>query len=102
MPLRFGAGISLKLVEAMSQGIPSVVSEVGATGLGLTDGTEALIARDDGEFIDKVVELYEDVGLWTAVQRAAQDHVERCYSPDVMRQRLAEVLGPARAASTPT
>jgi GT2 family glycosyltransferase/glycosyltransferase involved in cell wall biosynthesis len=96
VPLRFGAGISLKLVEAMSQGIPSVVTTVGATGLGLTDGREALIAGDDREFIDKVVDLYEDEERWTAVQRAAQDHVERCYSSDVMRERLAEVLGLAR------
>jgi glycosyltransferase involved in cell wall biosynthesis len=96
VPLRFGAGISLKLVEAMSQGIPSVVTTVGATGLGLADGSEALIARDDREFIDKVVDLYEDEARWTAVQRAAQDYVERRYSSDVMRQRLAEVLGPAR------
>jgi glycosyltransferase involved in cell wall biosynthesis len=96
VPLRFGAGISLKLVEAMSQGIPSVVTTVGATGLGLADGREALIAGNDREFIDKVVDLYQDEGLWTAVQRAAQGYVERCYSSDVMRRRLAELLGTAR------
>ena len=93
VPLRFGAGISLKLIEAMSQGIPAVVTAVGATGLGLEDRREALIARDDGEFVDKVVELYEDETLWAAVQRAAQDHVRRQHSSDVMRGRLAEALG---------
>jgi glycosyltransferase involved in cell wall biosynthesis len=101
VPLRFGAGISLKLIEAMSQGIPAVVSTVGATGLGLEDGREALIACDDGEFVDKVVELYEDEALWGAVQRAAQDFVRRQYSSDVMRRRLAEALGAARGARTP-
>ena len=101
VPLRFGAGISLKLIEAMSQGIPAVVTTVGATGLGLEDRREALIARDDGEFVDKVVELYEDETLWAAVQRAAQDHVRRQYSSDVMRGRLAEALGTAHGARTP-
>jgi hypothetical protein len=100
-PLRFGAGISLKLIEAMSQGIPAVVTTVGATGLGLEDRREALIARDDGEFVDKVVELYEDETLWAAVQRAAQDHVRRQYSSDVMRGRLAAALGTARGVPTP-
>ncbi len=37
-PLRFGAGISYKLTEAMSHGIPSVVSPLVAEGLMLTDG----------------------------------------------------------------
>ena len=69
-------GISLKLIEAMSQGIPSVVTTVGATGLGLADGSEAMIAGDDREFIDKVVDLYEDEGLWTAVQRAGEGHMQ--------------------------
>jgi GT2 family glycosyltransferase/glycosyltransferase involved in cell wall biosynthesis len=101
VPLRFGAGISLKLIEAMSQGIPAVVTAVGATGLGLEDRREALIARDDGEFVDKVVELYEDATLWAAVQRAALDHVRRQYSSHVMRGRLAEALGTARDVPTP-
>jgi glycosyltransferase involved in cell wall biosynthesis len=101
VPLRFGAGISLKLIEAMSQGIPAVVTEVGATGLGLEDRREAMIARDDGEFVDKVAELYEDETLWAAVQRAAQDHVRSRYSSEVMRGRLAEALGTARGPGTP-
>jgi glycosyltransferase involved in cell wall biosynthesis len=100
VPLRFGAGISLKLIEAMSHGIPAVVSTVGATGLGLEDGREALIARDNGELIDKVVDLYTDEALWSAVQRTAQDHVRRQYSSAVMRRRLAEALGTARGART--
>ena len=84
----------------MSQGIPAVVTTVGATGLGLEDRREALIARNDGEFIDKVIELYEDETLWVAVQRAAQDHVRRQYSSDVMRRRLAEAIGTAPTRGT--
>jgi len=36
----------------------------------LTDAT--LIAHRDDDFVDKVVQLYEDEPLWTTVQRAAQ------------------------------
>ena len=35
VPIRFGAGISHKLTEAMSYGIPAVVSPVAAEGLGI-------------------------------------------------------------------
>jgi len=92
VPLRFGAGISLKLVEAMSHGIPAVASTVAAAGLGLEDGREALIARSDDEFVDKVVRLYEDETLWSEVQRAAQDYIRVHCSDDVMRAKLADAL----------
>ncbi len=96
-PTQFGAGISLKLIEAMSYGIPAVVSTVGAAGLDLYDGREALIAQSDDQFVEKVVQLYEDESLWTTLQRAAQDYIRRHCDPEVMRKTLAGVLsGPAR------
>jgi glycosyltransferase involved in cell wall biosynthesis len=91
-PLRFGAGISLKLLEAMSYGLPAVVSPVGAAGLDLRDGREALIAQSDDQFVDKVVQLYEDASLWTTVQSAAQEYIKRECAPDVMRGRLTAAL----------
>ena len=97
VPLQFGAGISLKLIEAMSYGIPAVVSTVGAAGLGLGDGREALIAQSDDEFVEKVVQLYEDESLWATVQRAAQDYIRRRCASEVMRNKLADALsGPGR------
>ena len=92
VPVQFGAGISLKLIEAMSYGIPVVVSTVGAAGLHLDEGREALIAESDDEFVEKVVRLYEDESLWATVQRAGQDYVRRHCAPDAMRKRLADAL----------
>jgi len=91
-PLRFGGGISLKLIEAMSYGIPAVVSAFGGMGLDLQDRREAMIAKRDDEFVDEVVRLYEDEALWTTVQRAAHDYIRRHCSPETMRQRLADTL----------
>lgn len=93
VPIRFAAGISMKLTEAMSAGIPAVVSTVGAAGLDLRDGREALIARSDDEFVDKVVQAYEDEPLWTTLQRAAQDYIRGRCGPDVMRATLVDALG---------
>jgi glycosyltransferase involved in cell wall biosynthesis len=94
VPHRFAAGISLKLIEAMSHGIPAVASTVGAAGLGLEDGREALIAATDDEFVDKVVRLHEEPELWASVQRAAQDHVRLHCSAEVMRRQLADAVIP--------
>ena len=72
--------------------IPTVVSAAGATGLDLEDGREALIAQDDDQFVDKVVQLYGQERLWNAVQGAAQHYIRRHYSPGSMRKQLADVL----------
>jgi glycosyltransferase involved in cell wall biosynthesis len=92
VPLRFGAGINYKLTEAMSYGIPAVVSPVAASGLGLQDGREVLIAHDDDEFIAKVVQVYEDDKLWATVQRSAQDYIGQHCSPEAMKQELSDIL----------
>lgn len=95
VPIRFAAGISMKLTEAMSAGIPAVVSEVGAAGLDLQDGREALIARSDAEFVDKVVQAYGDESRWTALQRGAAEYIRRRCAPEAMRATLVRALGGA-------
>jgi len=92
VPLRFGAGINYKLTEAMSYGIPAVVSNIAATGLDIRDGKEALIANDEKEFAEKVVRLYEDETLWNKIQHAAQDYIRKHCSWEVMKQKLADIL----------
>jgi GT2 family glycosyltransferase/glycosyltransferase involved in cell wall biosynthesis/SAM-dependent methyltransferase len=96
VPIRFMAGVSLKLIEAMSYGIPSVVSSVAASGLNLRDGREALIAADDEEFVNKVLRIYENETLWHAVQSAAQDYIRDHCSPAVMKDNLARILAPTQ------
>jgi O-antigen biosynthesis protein len=92
VPLRFGAGISLKLTEAMGYGIPAVVLPFPAAGLGLQDGREVLIAKDDDEFVAKVVQLYEDERLWFTVQQSAQDYIRQHCSPEAMKQELSDII----------
>ena len=57
VPLRFGAGINYKLTEAMSYGIGAVGSRIMAQGLDVQNGREVLIAENDDDFVDKVVDL---------------------------------------------
>jgi len=92
VPLRFGGGISYKVTEAMSYGIPTVISTVAASGLNLRDGEEALIANDDQEFTEKTLRLYTDQNLWHEIQRGAQRYIRDNCSPEIMRQKLAEIL----------
>ena len=46
-PLRFGAGMKGKIGQALSYALPVVTTPVGAEGLGLRDGENAIIAQAD-------------------------------------------------------
>ena len=48
VPLRYGAGVKIKTVEALQYGVPTVATNVGAEGIDLR-GTEALLVADDAQ-----------------------------------------------------
>ena len=83
-PIRFGAGIKGKIGEALAYAIPLVTTTVGAEGMSLRDGEEALIADTAEGFADAVVRLYRDEGLWRRLASNAHAHVERHFSPRVV------------------
>ncbi|HWS89188.1 MAG TPA: glycosyltransferase [Pyrinomonadaceae bacterium] len=83
-PIRFGAGIKGKIGEALAYAVPLVTTTVGAEGMSLRDGEEALIADTAEAFADAVVRLYRDEGLWRRLASNAHAHVERHFSPRVV------------------
>jgi GT2 family glycosyltransferase len=71
-PLRFGAGVKLKTVEALQYGVPIVATSSGAEGLDALHG-EVIAVHDDAEtFAAAVVARLRDVEVWRA-QRTAID-----------------------------
>lgn len=92
VPIRYGAGANYKLSEAMSYGVPAVVSPVGAVGLNVTNEREVLIGRDPDDFTAKVVRLYHDQELWQRLQQAERDYIEAHCDAGAMRARLARIL----------
>jgi GT2 family glycosyltransferase/glycosyltransferase involved in cell wall biosynthesis len=83
-PIRFGAGIKGKIGEALAYAIPLVTTTVGAEGMSLRDGEEALIADTAAGFAAAVVRLYRDEELWRRLASNAHAHVERHFSPRVV------------------
>jgi len=65
-PLRFGAGIKGKLIDAMAVGTPSVTTLIGAEGI--SEEWPGAIALDDKSFIENAVALYQDSACWHQAQ----------------------------------
>lgn len=92
VPTRYAAGISQKLYEAMSYGIPAVVSNIIADQLGFQSGAEVLVARTPDEFADQIIRLYSDETLWNRVRESALDFIRRTCEPNTLRKSLGRIL----------
>ncbi|MCG2612554.1 glycosyltransferase family 4 protein [Flavobacterium sp. SM15] len=67
-PIRFGAGIKGKLLEAMIYGTPSITTTIGAEAMAGKLTWSGIIADDNNKFIDAALELYTNKTAWTATQ----------------------------------
>lgn len=67
-PIRFGAGLKGKIVDAMVNGTPCVTTTIGAEGLYGNLKPNAFIADSPENFATKAVELYTTESLWTTFQ----------------------------------
>ncbi len=98
VPLRFGAGVKSKVVEAFQQGTPLVTTPVGVQGL---PGAAAVcaVAEDPQLLADAMIALLDDDALWTQRSNAATDYVAQLFSREAMAATLLDALGiPAGAA----
>jgi O-antigen biosynthesis protein len=79
-PLRSGAGIKGKVIEALARGIPCVLSPVAAEGIGLRHGQDCLIAHSASEWVEAVLRLHNDEALWQEMSDAARVYMSANYS----------------------
>lgn len=92
VPLRFGAGVKNKVVEAMHNGAALVTTSIGAQGLPALEA--AIPVHDDAQgFAAEVCTLLEDDDYVMQVSQHGREYVEKHYSFEVMRDVLLEDLG---------
>jgi glycosyltransferase involved in cell wall biosynthesis len=78
-PYHFGAGTKLKVLEAMASGIPVVSTTVGCRGIEVVDGKHFLIADNEIDFSNRVIELLTNFEKREKLALAARKLVEEKY-----------------------
>lgn len=78
-PIRFGAGLKGKLLEAMQCGTPSVTSSIGAEGMHANLPWNGFVSDDIQQYSLHAVELYQNENLWLQSQKNGLAIVNQCY-----------------------
>jgi glycosyltransferase involved in cell wall biosynthesis len=60
VPIRFGGGTRIKILEAFAHGLPVVTTTVGAEGLEVEDGRHVLVADDPEDLARACLRLLDD------------------------------------------
>ena len=78
-PLRFGAGIKGKLIEAMQNGTPSITTSIGAEGMHAEMPWNGFIEDVPEKIAQKAIKLYTDKSVWEESQQNGIAIINRYY-----------------------
>lgn len=107
VPLRFGSGVRMRILEAWSRGVPVIATPVAAHGLDARDGHELLLAKDAESLAAAVVRLTREPELRAALIEAGRERLRATHDPAAVASRLVDVYRsvasrPLRASSAST
>jgi glycosyltransferase involved in cell wall biosynthesis len=91
-PLRYGAGVKGKIGEALAHGVPVVTTSIGAEGMHLVHGENALIADTPQAFAAAVNQLIHDDELWLRLSSAGRAHVAHHFGPEAAERSLRRII----------
>lgn len=91
-PIRFGAGIKGKLLDAMQYGTPSVTSSIGAEGMSNDLPWNGEIADNIEAFVQASTELYTDEKKWTIAQKSGIQLINSIYAKPKLSVSLVSAI----------
>ncbi|MBQ4844679.1 glycosyltransferase [Pseudoalteromonas sp. MMG005] len=91
-PLRFGAGIKGKLLEAMITQTPCVTTSIGAEGMHGTLAWHGAIADSAEEFAQQAIALYQSPTRYNDAQNAGNKLLEHHYDSQQLEAQLLEKI----------
>lgn len=96
VPLRYGSGTRLKVLEALALGVPLAATTLGAEGIELESGRHALLADDPADLAQACVRLLTDAPLAASLASAGRALAESRYAWPLLGERLCALhAGPS-------
>jgi glycosyltransferase involved in cell wall biosynthesis len=95
-PVRFGAGLKIKSMEALACGLPLVVTPHAARGLEEFADEAFMVAGSDDAFIDLLSRLITEPVARRALSTNALRVIDRYFRPETCYRPLLDVLSAAQ------
>ena len=90
-PLRYGAGVKGKIIEAIARGIPIVTTNIGIEGI--PEPAEVIaVANTPEEFAVQVADLYENMERWQFTRGRQAEYSSRFLTREFAKQVLSQVF----------
>ena len=99
VPIRFGSGTRVKIIEAFADRIPVVSTTLGAEGLGADDGRHLLLADSAQDVAAACARLLTQTDLRRRLVEAAHELYLDVFESEVVERRIAAI---ARATFMPS
>jgi glycosyltransferase involved in cell wall biosynthesis len=91
VPIRSGGGVKVKILTALSFGLPVVSTRIGAEGIKVGDGREALLADTPQAFVRAVGKVLKNKKLAERLSRRGMGLIKRYYN----QKEVVKILGKA-------
>jgi glycosyltransferase involved in cell wall biosynthesis len=92
-PLRYGAGIKVKVLTSLAMGLPCVMSEVAVEGIPLPDSLSWLVASSEAELAEKIVVIHQYPGLAERLSNDGLAFIRATYSEELILRDFALAIG---------
>jgi glycosyltransferase involved in cell wall biosynthesis len=92
VPVRYGAGLKGKIVDAMKNGTPVVTTSIGAEGMFGNLEPNAFIEDNPEAFALKSIQLYEDKQTWGALQANGFRIINNRFDKYLHQQQLLDEI----------
>jgi glycosyltransferase involved in cell wall biosynthesis len=100
VPVRYGSGTRVKILESFAHRIPVVSTTLGAEGLDVEDGVHLLLADDPDALAAAVIRLLDDAGLRVRLTEAAERRYLERYDGRLADQGVRRLVEDVSGAST--
>jgi hypothetical protein len=91
-PLLSGAGIKGKVLESAAYALPSVLSPIAAEGTGLQHNLSTFIAETPAQWVEAIVNLYDNQAQWEQLSQNAASLAREEYSFEKGQHKLKKVF----------
>lgn len=95
-PLLLGAGVKIKVLEAMSSGIPVLTNEIGIEGINATDKKDFFFCTKPQEYADAIEYLLNHENEQEVIENNSKQFIKNNYNlkkdTDVFAEKLLNIL----------